>query len=190
MTKNLMIKLISAAVFCMLIGIGQTFAQNQTSGGVVGKVTDPQGAVVPNATVVATNTGTNNSSTVVTGDDGGYRITNLQPGTYSVSTTVNGFAPAKAENVIVQVGVLTPIEFRLSVGGQTAVVNITAEAPVVNTSDNSNAQSVDQTQINDRPINGRRWSNFAILSPSAVPDGTFGLISFRGISGLARRGPR
>ncbi len=184
MARNLIIKFISAAMFSALLLVGHAFAQNQTTGGVTGKVTDPQGALVPNATVIATNTGTNMSSTVVTESDGAFRIVNLQPGTYTVQTTVSGFAPAKADNVIVQVGVLTPIEFKLTVGGQTATVNITGEAPVVNTSDNSNAQSVDQIQINDRPINGRRWSNFAILSPSAVPDGTFGLISFRGISGL------
>ncbi len=184
MVRNFMIRSICAAMFSMLMLVGHAFAQNQTSGGITGKVTDPQGALVPNATVTATNTGTNSVSTAVTGADGGYRIVNLQPGTYTIQTAISGFSPAKAENVVVQVGALTAVDVRLSVGGQSAVVNVTAEAPVVNTSDNSNAQSVDQMQINDRPINGRRWSNFAILSPSAVPDGTFGLISFRGISGL------
>ena len=86
--------------------------------------------------------------------------------------------------VVVEVGRSTPVDFKLNVGGQAAIVEVTAEAPVINTNDNANAQNDDQTQINERPINGRRWSNFAILSPSAVPDGQFGLISFRGISGL------
>src|SRR5205807_8013597 len=61
---------------------------------------------------------------------------------------------------------------------------VTAAAPGINTSQQDSASNINQTSINELPINGRRWSNFAILTPGAVPDGTFGLISFRGISGL------
>ena len=59
-----------------------------------------------------------------------------------------------------------------------------AEAPVINTKQQDFSSNINQTSINELPINGRRWSNFALLTPGAVPDGTFGLISFRGISGL------
>lgn len=178
-------KLFSAVILAILLGTVQMFAQSTVTGGISGTVTDPQGATVPNASVTATNTGTNATLTVTTNDDGGYKFTNLQPGTYRVETAaISGFSAAKAENVIVEVGRSTPIDFKLNVGSQVATVEVTSEAPVINTNDNANSQNDDQTQINERPINGRRWSNFAILSPSAVPDGTFGLISFRGISGL------
>ena len=72
----------------------------------------------------------------------------------------------------------------VSLQGVTGTVQITAEAPVINTSQQDFSSNINQTSINELPINGRRWSNFAILTPGAVPDGTFGLISFRGISGL------
>jgi len=185
MTKKLSIKLFSAVIVAMLFSAVQLFAQSTVTGGISGTVTDPQGSVVPNASVTATNMGTNASTTVTTSDDGGYKFPSLQPGTYRVETAaVGGFSGAKAENVVVEVGRSTPIDFKLNVGSQVATVEVTSEAPVINTNDNANAQNDDQTQINERPINGRRWSNFAILSPSAVPDGQFGLISFRGISGL------
>ncbi len=185
MTKNISIKILSGLSLCLMLFAGSIFAQNQVTGAISGKVTDPAGALIPNASVTVINTGTNSSATVTTSDEGTYRVTGLQPGTYKVSTAaISGFSGAKAENVIVQVGATTPVDFKLTVGTATAVVEITSEAPVINTSDNSNAQNEDQRQINERPINGRRWSNFAILAPSAVPDGTFGLISFRGISGL------
>jgi len=185
MSKKLSVKLFSAVILAMLFSAVQIFAQSTVTGGISGTVTDPQGATVPNASVTATNTGTNQSTTVSTNDDGGYKFPNLQPGTYHVETAaISGFSAAKAENVVVEVGRSTPIDFKLNVGSQVATVEVTSEAPVINTNDNANAQNDDQTQINERPINGRRWSNFAILSPSAVPDGTFGLISFRGISGL------
>jgi len=183
MTKNFSL-LILAFAFCLLLGIHDVCAQATVTGGVNGKVSDPQSAIVPNATVKVTNNGTNASVTVTTNDDGVYKVTNLQPGTYTVEVNASGFGPAKADNIIVEVGRSTNVDIPLVLGTAVAEVNISAEAPVINTSDNSNNNNFNQTAINELPINGRRWSNFAILSPSAVPDGTFGLISFRGISGL------
>jgi hypothetical protein len=184
MTKFFSFRLISLAILCVAFSTVQLFAQSTVSGGINGRVTDPQGAIVPNAAVTATNLGTNAATTVTATDNGDFRFNNLQPGTYKVETTVSGFATATAEQVVVEVGQSTQVNFQLQVSGATAEVEITAEAPVINTSDNSNATSINQTSINELPINGRRWSNFALLTPGAVPDGTFGLISFRGVSGL------
>jgi hypothetical protein len=183
MTKNLSIKLFALLALSLVLSVGQVFAQS-TGGGINGTVTDPQGRVVPNAAVTVTNTGTNVAVTVTTNEDGGYKITNLQPGVYRVDTTVSGFAPSVVNNIIVEVGQSTAVDIPLTLGTATAEVNVTAEAPVVNTNDNANAININQTSINELPINGRRWSEFALLTPSAVPDGPFGLISFRGISGL------
>ncbi len=183
MTRNPSSKFIFI-VLAIVLAAGQLFAQSTVTGGIAGKITDPQGAVVPNAAVTVTNIGTNSAVTVNTNDDGGYRVTNLQPGTYRIETTVSGFAPAKAENIVVEVGQATNVDIPLSVGGATAEVTVTAEAPVINTSDNANTLNINQISINELPINGRRASNFALLAPATVPDGTFGLISFRGISGL------
>jgi hypothetical protein len=187
MTRNLIsnsIKFLILAVFCFVLSIGQASAQSTVTGGIRGTVTDPQGASVPNASVKITNIGTNKEDTQTSDSDGNYRFNNLQPGTYSLVVTTSGFAEFKREQVIVEVGNFTTINTGLVLAGQTASVEVTAEAPVINTNDSTNASNFNQTSINELPINGRRWSNFAILSPSAVPDGTFGLISFRGISGL------
>jgi len=187
MTKNLFsssIKFLLVAVFCLALGIGQSLAQSTVTGGIRGSVTDAQGAVVPSATITITNTGTNQTQDMTTDADGGYRFSNLQPGVYSIKASSTGFADFTQERVVVEVGQVTPIEIQLGVTGQSANVEVTAEAPVINTNDNSNATNINQTSINELPINGRRASNFALLAPSTVPDGTFGLISFRGISGL------
>jgi hypothetical protein len=185
MTKRISIKFLSTAIFCLLLTVGQIFAQSTVTGGINGTVTDPAGAIVPNATVTVTNLGTNNVVTVTSNEDGGFRVTNLQPGTYSVAIAVTGFSAFKVEKVTVEVGQSTSIDAALSVGPvDPTQVEVTAEAPVINTNDNANAVNINQTSINELPINGRRWSNFALLTPGTVPDGTFGLISFRGISGL------
>jgi hypothetical protein len=184
MTKNFSFKFIALVAIGLVLSIGHVFAQSTVTGAISGRVTDPQGAIVPNATVTVTNTGTNGVVTVNANDDGGYRASNLQPGTYRVETTVSGFAPAKADNILVEVGQTTTVNIPLTIGTAIAEVEVTGEAPVINTNDNSNTTSINQTSINELPINGRRASNFALLAPSTVPDGTFGLISFRGISGL------
>ncbi|HLA95583.1 MAG TPA: carboxypeptidase-like regulatory domain-containing protein, partial [Pyrinomonadaceae bacterium] len=184
MTKYFSLKLICLALLTLAIGTSTAFAQSTVGGGINGRITDPQGAVVPNAAITVTNNGTNAATTVTADANGSYRVSNLQPGTYRVETTVSGFAPAKADNIIVEVGNSTTVDIPLTLGSAVAEVEVTAEAPVINTSDNANAININQTSINELPINGRRWSNFALLTPSAVPDGTFGLISFRGISGL------
>lgn len=187
MTKNLFfssIRFFALFMLCFAIGMTSVMAQSTVTGAIRGKVADPNGAVLPNATVTVTNMGTNKVDTTNTDGDGAFEVRNLQPGTYSVKVASGGFAEFTREGIIVAVGVATPVDIALGVAGTSAEVNVTSEAPVVNTSDHANASNFDQTQINELPINGRRWSNFALLSPSAVPDGTFGLISFRGVSGL------
>ncbi|MEP6703667.1 MAG: carboxypeptidase regulatory-like domain-containing protein, partial [Acidobacteriota bacterium] len=184
MTKNLSIKFFSLLALSLVLSLGQVFAQSTVTGAINGNVTDPQGGVVPNATVTVTNLGTNSVVTVNTNQDGGYKASNLVPGTYSVETAVSGFAPAKAETVVVEVGQTTTVDLPLTIGTATAVVNVTAEAPVINTSSQDFASNVNEVSINELPINGRRAANFVLLTPGTVPDGTFGLVSFRGISGV------
>jgi hypothetical protein len=159
-------------------------AQSTVTGAINGTVSNPNKEVIAGATVTVKNTGTNKEDTATTDDNGGFKIVNLQPGTYSVSVNASGFAPFTNENVIVEVGRSTTMDVGLSLQGVTGTVQVTAEAPVINTSQQDFSTNVNQVSLNNLPANGRRWSNFAILTPGAVPDGTFGLISFRGISGL------
>lgn len=171
-------------ILCALLSVGQLFAQSTVTGAISGTVSDPQGGVVPNAAVTITNVGTNAKVTVNTNDSGGYRATSLQPGIYRIEVTGGGFAPAKAENIIVEVGQTTTADIPLTVGTATAEVKVTADAPVINTEDGSHGLNINQTSINELPINGRRAASFVLGSPGVVPDGGFGLYSFRGISGL------
>ncbi|HEX8286407.1 MAG TPA: carboxypeptidase regulatory-like domain-containing protein [Pyrinomonadaceae bacterium] len=184
MTKIFSIKFLATVFFCLIVAIGQVSAQSSVTGGIRGKVTDPQGAVVPNATVTVTNVGTNKVDTATTDQDGGYRFSNLQPGVYTVGITATGFANFNQERVVVEVGQVTTVDVPLGIAGQTATVEVTAEAPVINTNQQDFSNNINQTSINELPINGRRASNFVLLTPGVAPDGAFGLISFRGVSGL------
>src|SRR6266436_4312919 len=106
-----------------------TFAQSTTDGAIGGTVMDPSGAAVPNAKVTVKNIGTNAEETVMTDDTGYFRVGKLQPATYTVTVDAQGFAPFKAEKVIVQVGSVTDISARLNVASAGATVVVSAEVP-------------------------------------------------------------
>jgi hypothetical protein len=108
----------------------------------------------------------------------------LKPGDYLLKATSQGFAEFQMLHVIVEVGRITEVEIPFAVGAKPEVVEVRDEAPAVNTAQPDFATNVDDAAINNLPINGRRWSNFALLTPGATLDGNYGLISFRGISGL------
>ena len=172
-------------VLSFILGMSAiAFGQSTVSGAIGGVVTNPNGEVVPNAAVLVRNTGTNKGDTATTDDQGRFREPGLQPGNYTVTINASGFSPF-TQDVVVEIGRETSINAVLSIGPVSGgTVEVTSEAPVINTSQQDFSSNINQTSISELPINGRRWSNFALLTPGAVPDGTFGLISFRGISGL------
>jgi hypothetical protein len=159
-------------------------AQSTTTGGISGTVTNPNKEVVTGATVTVKNNDTNKEATATTDDNGGFRISNLDPGTYTVTVNSSGFAPFTNAAITVEVGRSTPLDVGLGLQGVSGTVQVTGEAPVINTTQQDFSSNVNQTSLNELPVNGRRWSSFVIMTPGTVPDGTFGLISFRGISGL------
>src|SRR6185369_13936307 len=178
-----LVKLFSVSLLVFALS-AIAFAQSTTTGSIGGVVTNPAKEVVPGASVTVKNVDTNKEDTATTDDTGRFKVANLQPGRYAVTISSSGFSPLTQENVVVEVGLETKLEVALQVGPVTGTVDVSAEAPVINTSQQDFSTNINQTSINELPINGRRWSNFALLTPGAVPDGTFGLISFRGISGL------
>ena len=159
-------------------------AQSTTDGAIGGTVTDPSGGVVPNASVSTENLGTAAKETGTTDGSGRYQIIHLQPGMYSLEITASGFGAFKALHVTVEVGRTTTIDAKLDVKTASETVVATAEAPVMVTDSADFSTNINTTTIENLPVNARRWAWFALSTPGAVPDGGFGLVSFRGISGL------
>ena len=159
------------------------WAQSTVTGAIGGTVTNPNKEVVKGATITITNNGTGKEETATSDDDGHFKVAQLQPGEYTVTVNSSGFAPYTAKS-IVEVGRETTLDIPMTVQAVGATVEVTAEAPVINTTQQDFSSNMNQTAISELPINGARWSNFALLTPGTVPDANFGLISFRGISGL------
>src|SRR6266705_3733198 len=175
-------------IFVSLLIMGMcalsAMAQSTTTGAIGGMVTNPNREVIPGATITVKNLETNKEDTAVSDDQGRFRVVNLVPGSYSVAFSSSGFAPFSVDKLIVEVGLVSNVDAALTIGPVAEKVTVTADAPVINTSQQDFSNNMNQTSINNLPINGQRWSNFALLNPGTVPDANFGLISFRGISGL------
>ena len=176
-----------ALAFLMVVGVASPphlFAQSTTEGAIGGVVTDQTKGVIPGATVTAKNLANNTTGTTTTDASGHFTVIRLNPGTYSVEVSLSGFAPYSQSGVIVEVGRVTNLEIAIGVAGQSESVSVVAQAPVINRESSDLSTNINQTTIANLPVNARRWSNFVLSTPGAAPDGVFGLISFRGISGL------
>ncbi|MEK6283579.1 MAG: TonB-dependent receptor [Acidobacteriota bacterium] len=168
-----------AAKFCMLVLLLFTvtftaFAQSQaTSGNIEGRVVDPNGAAVPGTTVTATNQETGFVKTATTDDEGNYRLILLPPGKYRITTSGGqGFASGTYENVIVTVGGQTPLEIQLSLSGTNIIIDVAADGQIVETTRSSVSTTVNERAIQNLPVNGRNFLDFATLTPSVVRDPT------------------
>lgn len=125
------------------------FAQ-ETTGSIRGTVKDPNGAVVPNAAITATNS--QRSFTATTDGQGTYEITQLPPGMYTVSVTASGFAETKRENVPVELGRTLQVNMDLPVAGSSASVNVVAnEEPLVDVTSTKTATNVSLQRIDLLP---------------------------------------
>ncbi len=160
-----------ATLFCIFIVATGVLAQSQaTTGNIEGRVLDPKEAVVPGATVTATNQQTGLEKTATTNDEGAFVISFLPPGPYTVRTDATGFSQAEVKDVVVTVGGQTPLDVALSVGGASGVVTVSNEAPVIETNLSSVSTTINSRAIENLPVNGRNYLDFATLTPGVIRD--------------------
>ena len=152
-------------------------------GGISGIVRDSTGASVPNAEVVIDNGTKGVHRTLKTNEAGLFAAPALVPASgYTVKVTAAGFAPYDA-NVQVEVGQTVDLDIALGIATSATQVEVTAQAQVVDDTKTSLSQVIGTQEIVDLPINGRRVDSFVLLTPGVTSDGTFGLLTFRGIAG-------
>jgi hypothetical protein len=175
---------IGLACFLALGVTTVAFAQSPTDGAIGGLVTDQSGGILPGATISARNVATNGAAAATSDATGRFLVIRLQPGTYAVEVSLGGFSTFKRDSIVVEVGRVTNLDASLGVAAQIETVQVIAQAPVINTEQSDFSTNINQTTIANLPTNTRRWSTFALMTPGAAPDGNFGLVSFRGISGL------
>ena len=174
---------VTAFVFSLCFTL-PVIAQTSGNGNIVGTVTDPSGAAVPNATVVVTNTDTGVSRTLTTNGDGLYAANFLLPGHYEVVASAASFGKSDHKNLTLTVGQILTVDAALPAGSVSAAVEVTAAAPIIDPDKTEVSQTVDEKLISNLPIASRNWSAFVLNTPNVTQDGGSGLVSFHGISGL------
>src|SRR4029077_11532715 len=140
-------------------------AQGAISGTINGTVTDPSGAVVPNAQVVVTNTGTQIATTVTTSAQGFYSVLNLPAGTYEVAATAPGFSSSIANGIDLTVGAQQTVNLALKVGQTSQTVEVTGAAPTVELTSSTLSEVVTGPEVRGLPLNCRSCTDLAQLEP-------------------------
>ena len=150
----------------VLFAIPLTVAAQSTTATIVGSVTDPGGAQVPNASITARNADTGLKRTVVSGEDGSYRIEFLPVGKYVVEVTAtSGFKKAFRDGIVLQVNDTAKVDISLEVGSVTESVTITGGAAEVNTSNAELGRTIQTKEIENLPLVERNIYALLDLTP-------------------------
>ncbi len=155
---------VSVIMLFGLLLVNSTCAQ--VAGGTLsGTVTDPSGAVVPQAAVTISNQATGVKRTVSTNSDGFYTAPNLLPGNYDITITARGFANAVRSGIVLTVGAQQVLNVALQLGTASQKVEVTTEGPLVQLATSAIAEVVSDTTVRELPLNGRSWTDLAALQP-------------------------
>ena len=147
-------------------------AQNATAE-VNGTITDPSGAVVPNATITLTNTDTKISSTRKSSGSGGFIFVNVQPGTYTLTVAAPNFKQTALAPFNLSVNQTFEQNVKLQIGGGSETVEVSATAAeLLQRSSSELGTVIEQEVIQDMPLNGRNFTELLTLTPGATPVST------------------
>ena len=150
----------------MLLLVATSLFSQTFRGAINGSVTDASGAVVNGATVKATNTGTGVAITSVTTSDGQFAFQDLPLGTYKIEVTMSGFRPAAVDNVAVTAGGAYTLPVKLSpAGAGTTVVEVSAASLTLDTTTAAQDNILTTEAVQDVPMNGRDFTQFAAVQP-------------------------
>jgi len=166
---------LAALLFCLTLP--RLHAQSDT-GNIVGTVTDTTGAVIPGAPVTATNNATGQKLTAVTNGAGEFNILAVPRGDYTVLVRVKGFQAQSSAVTVVVMGTQNVI-FKLSPSNVSTTLEVTTEAPLINVSDATVGATIQGEQVTDLPLNGRNFTQLALLTPG-VTRGVYGDVASGG----------
>lgn len=182
----------SKKVFCMSLGLMLFLSANvlvfgQTlRGRIDGTVKDPQGQVVPNASITVTNIGTGEKLNATSTNEGAFSVNEVKPGTYTINAEVQGFKKVLVEGILVQVGTVTNVTVQLELGTVNEQVNVSADDAqmTINSSTPEVGEVVDRQKILELPLDGRNPFELSALQAGVqTKTGADGEVSSFSING-------
>jgi hypothetical protein len=171
------LKLTCWALFVVLVGTVPWALAQSTTADITGTVTDNTGATIPGAKVTLTDMGTRQTRDVQTGPTGNYTFTLLNPGTYSISISQPGFKSFVIPNITLAASDRAREDAKLTVGAAAETVQVTAQAPALQTDSSVLTNTVTSQQVQNLPLNGRNYINLAQIVPGANEGPPNGLTS-------------
>jgi len=174
---------ITGIVLLALVSCISVFGQNfVATGSLRGEITDATGAVMPGASVLVRSLATGVEKSTTTNGAGVFQASALLPGAYSVTASLRGFRDAQAL-VEVRVGQAVIQDFKLQVGATADTIMVAGTTPLLRPGESSVSTVVDRNLIDNVPMNGRKYTNLAVLTPNTSYDGDTGLVSIAGLQG-------
>ncbi len=168
-----MVKRLLARLAPVILGVGliagapaALFAQ--ATGSITGLVTDASGGILPGVTVDVTNVETGQTRSAVTAADGFFNLPLIPPGTYSVKASLQGFRTTVRDGITVTLGGASRADLQLQVGEISETVNVTAEAPLVETTNATMGIVIDRQKVVELPLNGRNFTQLGTLIPGVI----------------------
>jgi hypothetical protein len=176
-------RLVVCSLSLVLASCALLTAQNVVlTGALSGRITDQSGALVPGASVVVRNLGTGVNQSAETNHAGLYRFPVLMPGTYSLTASLKGFRDVQAL-VRVLVGNTTSQDIKLQVGASADTVRVSGTTTLLRPEESSASTVIERSLIEELPLNGRKYTDFMVLTPNTSYDGDTGLVSIAGQQG-------
>lgn len=172
-------------VFVLVLGCAALLQSQINRGTIEGVVTDPQGAVVPDVEVTITATDTNLTTASKTNSTGYYRVVDLVPGAFQARFSSPGFGTVEVRQIAVQAGTVTRVDAALRVDATRQTVEVTAEAPLVESGASNFSTTLPTATIQDTPLQGRDLQQLVFLIPGinnvgGPPGANFGFDSAYG----------
>jgi len=146
------------------------FAQVPTAD-LSGSVTDATGAAVAGASVTVTNVGTAAARTSTTNNEGGYSLSSLNPGNYTMTVEAKGFKRVERKDIELQVGQAARLDYTLDIGSVSDTVEVSGGAPVLETENATVGTVIENRRIIELPLNGRNYLQLASLTPGVTTNG-------------------
>ncbi len=178
------------ALILFLLTIAGSLPAQDASGSVHGTVFDSTGGRISQASIVIVSTSAGLRFNATSDPEGSFAFELLTPGDYYARVTAQGMSPQVTPQLHVDVGAATNLEFHLAIAGAQEKVTVSAAPPLVETQTSTVSTLLDERAVNEFPLDGRRFSDLALLSPGVTPDprsltsSTNGDLSFGGIRGF------
>ncbi|MEO8041055.1 MAG: TonB-dependent receptor [Acidobacteriota bacterium] len=157
----------AVSLTCIVVFLAISLAAQSNTGSITGVVSDPNGAVIPNATVTVTNQGTNEKRTVQTDDEGRYDVPSLSNGIYTVEASGGGFQTTSVKDLRLAVGERARADVAMSVAGANAVVEVVDQTRT-DTETSTVGDNITAERISDNPVNGRDFTQLLATVPGSV----------------------